>query len=178
LRDELGLIQSAEETEVLALSVPSSEGVTFIPALSGLGAPHWKPNARGKIIGLSRGTTKAHIVRATLESLAFQTKDIVEDIKAHWPEFILNELRVDGGASKNNFLMQFQADVLGVPVNRPKLIETTALGAAMIAGLGAEILTLENLDSFREIDTVFEVQSELDLSENYDVWKNAIETLL
>lgn len=134
LRDQLGLIQSAAETEKIALSVPDSNGVYVVPAFTGLGAPYWDQYARGAIFGLSRGATKSHIVRATLESLAYQTQDVLmamqEDSGIH-----LAELKVDGGASANNFLLDFQADILNTPVVRPQVIETTALGAAYLAGL-------------------------------------------
>lgn len=134
LRDGLGIIQSASEVEALAASVPDSDGVYVVPAFAGLGAPHWDPYARGTISGLTRGSTKGHIARAALEGIAFQVADVME-VMARDSEVRLDELRVDGGASANNLLMQFQADILQVPVVRPKVIETTALGAAFLAGL-------------------------------------------
>jgi glycerol kinase len=134
LRDELGLVEDAADTEALAASVTDSAGVHFVPAFAGLGAPWWDPDARGVLIGLTRGTTKAHIVRATLEALALQSYDVLhameEDAHATIPQ-----LRVDGGASVNDLLMQIQADILGAPVVRPAIVETTALGAAYLAGL-------------------------------------------
>lgn len=133
LRDGLGLINHAEESEVLAKSLPHNEGVYFVPALVGLGAPHWDPYARGVIVGLTRGTTKAHLARAALEAIAYQTCDLVELFETALPGGI-PELRVDGGAAKNNFLCQFQADILDKPVVRPKFLETTALGAAFACG--------------------------------------------
>lgn len=135
LRDGLGIITSAAEVEALAASVPDSGGVTIIPALAGLGAPHWRPGARGLIAGITRGTTKAHIARAALESIAHSQCDILEAMAAELGG-PLKELRVDGGASANNLLMQLQADLSGVTLLRPKMLEATALGAGMLAGLG------------------------------------------
>jgi glycerol kinase len=136
LRDGLGIIKSSGDVEQLASTVPDNGGVYFVPAFAGLGAPHWDPFARGAIIGLTRGTTAGHIARAALESIAFQTVDILRAMEADSGERI-DELRVDGGASVDDLLMQFQADVLGVRVVRPKVRETTAMGAAFLAGLGA-----------------------------------------
>lgn len=155
LRDELGIISSAAETEEIARSVGSTNGVYVVPAFTGLGAPYWEPSARGAILGLTRGSGKAHIVRACLEAIAYQTVDVLnameEDTKA------LNVIKADGGACANNFLMQFQADILGRTITRPKNVESTATGAAYLAGLGAgvwtdtdELLSLSgNLDEFR-----------------------------
>ncbi len=134
LRDGLGIIRSSAEVEALAASVPDTDGVYFVPALTGLGAPHWDPHARGSITGINRGTTAAHIARAALEGIAFQTLDIVGAMQRD-ARLALRELKVDGGASRNNLLMQFQADVLHTPVIRPRNPETTALGAAYLAGL-------------------------------------------
>ena len=134
LRDGLGLIKSSIEVEALAASVPDSGGVYLVPAFAGLGAPHWDQYARGTITGLTRGTTAGHLARAALEGIAFQVADILDVMKED-SGIGLNELRVDGGACSNNLLMQFQADILGVPVVRPKVTETTALGAAYLAGL-------------------------------------------
>ena len=134
LRDGLGIIREAAETEALAKSVSSTDGVYFVPALVGLGAPHWDAYARGVIIGLTRGTTRAHIARAALESVCYQTRDVVSAMERD-SGIPLKELRVDGGAVVNSFLMQFQADILGVPVEVPLITETTALGAAYLAGL-------------------------------------------
>jgi len=134
LRDGLGFFQSSSEIEALANSVLDSGDVCIVPAFTGLGAPHWDPEARGSIFGLTRGTTRAHIARAALESIAFQSADILEAMQND-SKMELKELRVDGGATANDLLMQFQADVLGVPVVRPKVLETTALGAAYLAGL-------------------------------------------
>jgi glycerol kinase len=134
LRDGLGIIESSAEVEHLAASVPDSGGVFLVPAFTGLGAPHWDPYARGAIVGITRGTTAAHIARATLESIAFQVNDLLRAMEDD-AEISLSELRVDGGATVNNMLMQFQADLLGVRVVRPQVLETTALGAAYLAGL-------------------------------------------
>ena len=134
LRDGLGIIRSSAEVETLATSVPDNAGVFFVPALTGMGAPYWDQYAKGTITGLTRGATAAHIARAALEGIAFQTMDIVEAMKKD-AGVDLKELKVDGGASRNNFLMQFQSEVLGVEVIRPKVTETTAIGAAYLAGL-------------------------------------------
>ena len=134
LRDGLGIIRSSAEVEALATSVPDNAGVFFVPALTGMGAPYWDQYAKGTITGLTRGATAAHIARAALEGIAFQTMDIVEAMKKD-AGVDLKELKVDGGASRNNFLMQFQSEVLGVEVIRPKVTETTAIGAAYLAGL-------------------------------------------
>jgi glycerol kinase len=134
LRDGLGLIRSAADIEPLAASVSDTDGVVFVPAFSGLGAPHWDPYARGTMVGISRGTSAAHIARAALEGIALQNADVLQAMQADADMPIL-ELRVDGGASRNDLLMQFQSDILGVPVLRPQITETTALGAASLAGL-------------------------------------------
>ncbi len=134
LRDGLGIIKSSAEVETLAASVPDTGGVYLVPAFSGLGAPHWDPYARGSLFGLTRGSTTAHIARAALESIAYQSTDVLTAMEAD-AGLRLTQLRVDGGASVNNLLMQFQADILGVPVVRPKIAETTALGVAYLAGL-------------------------------------------
>jgi glycerol kinase len=136
LRDGLGVIATASEVEALAASVPDTGGVHFVPAFTGLGAPHWDPKARGAILGLSRGTTRAHLARAALEAIAFQSAEVLQAMERDSGQPLM-ELRVDGGAAGNNLLMQFQADLLGVPVVRPVVTETTALGAAYLAGLGA-----------------------------------------
>jgi glycerol kinase len=138
LRDGLGIIAHSTETEALARSLPSNEGVYFVPALVGLGAPDWEPNARGTIVGLTRGTGRAHFARAALEAMAYATRDVLGDMRTQG-EVPFDRLRVDGGATANDWLMQFQADVLGVPVDRPNMVETTALGAAGLAGLAAGV---------------------------------------
>lgn len=134
LRDQMGLLKLAGESEAIAQKLDGNDGVYFVPAFTGLGAPHWDMDARGAILGLTRGTGQAHIVRAALESIAYQSRDIVDAMNKD-SGIELTELRVDGGASRNNFLMQFQADLLGVPVYRPELVETTAMGSAFLAGL-------------------------------------------
>ncbi|HUJ85585.1 MAG TPA: glycerol kinase GlpK [Burkholderiales bacterium] len=134
LRDELQFFRSADEIEAMAASVPDNGGVFLVPAFTGLGAPHWDPFARGAIVGLTRGSSRAHLARAALESIAYQVADLLQAMQQDAGES-LTELRVDGGASANNLLMQFQADMLGVPVVRPRVLETTALGAAYLAGL-------------------------------------------
>ncbi|MEZ6038719.1 MAG: glycerol kinase GlpK [Planctomycetota bacterium] len=138
LRDGLGLIDKSSDIEALAASVPDSGGVVVVPAFAGLGAPHWRPDARGVITGLTRGTTKAHLARAVLEGIALQNVDILRAMEQDSGQ-PLAELKVDGGAAADDLLMQFQSDVLGVPIRRPQLLETTALGAAMLAGLGAGV---------------------------------------
>jgi len=138
LRDGLGLITNAAEIEALANTVPDNGGVTFVPALTGLGAPHWNPHARGVLLGLHRGVTRGHIARATLEGIALQNADILAAMTAD-SGVSLSALKVDGGAAANNLLMQYQADVLGVPIVRPRMLETTALGAALLAGLAVGI---------------------------------------
>ncbi len=160
LRDGLGLIGKAQEIEALARSVPSSDGVAFVPALAGLGAPHWDPRARGTITGITRGTTKAHLARATLEGIAFSVNDLLMAM-ARDAGRPLGRLRVDGGACANDLLMQFQADVANVAVERPKDVESTARGAAMLAAVGAGILPppdgqgAEQLRSFVKDDRTF-----------------------
>jgi len=155
LRDGLGLLKKAAESERLARSVDSTLGVYLVPAFVGLGAPHWDAEARGALLGLTRGVTRAHVVRAALESLAFQTRDVVDAMAADAGSR-LGTLRVDGGAAANDFLMQFQADVLGVPVDRPRVVETTALGAAFLAGLGVGFWKSQaDLERARRIDRRF-----------------------
>jgi len=179
LRDELGLIRFAEETESLASSIDDSGGVYFVPAFTGLGAPYWDMNARGLLCGLSRGTSRAHLVRAVLESIAYQTRDVLEAMNAD-SGVPLAGLRVDGGASANNFLMQFQADLTGVPVDRPMLVESTAMGAAFLAGLAtgfwSEPAEVENA---RRQERLFEPKmGEARRSELYAGWKLAVRRTL
>jgi glycerol kinase len=134
LRDGLGLIRSSSDVEALAMSVPDNGGIYLVPAFAGLGAPHWDPYARGALLGLTRGATAAHIARAALEAIAYQSADLLDAMHAD-AATALTELRVDGGASRNDLLMQFQSDLIRVPVVRPRITETTALGAAYLAGL-------------------------------------------
>jgi len=153
LRDGLQIVGSAAETAAIAASVDSSEGVVFVPALTGLGAPHWDPRARGTILGLTRGTTRAHIVRATLEAIAFEVRDVIETVT---PATALSAMKVDGGAAANDLLCQLQADLLGVPVERPRIVETTALGAAFMAGLGTGVWdSTDDLRSSWQLDRSF-----------------------
>jgi glycerol kinase len=152
LRDGLGIIESANEIEDLAFQVPDSGGVVFVPALTGLGAPHWNPDAKGTILGITRGTTKHHLARATLDAIAFQVRDLVTAISAD-TNFESKGLRVDGGAARNNLLMQLQANCLGVPVIRGKDLESTALGAAFLAGIGVGVWS-----SKEELRNVFELE--------------------
>jgi len=152
LRDGLGIISSAREIEALAGSVPDSGGVVAVPALAGLGAPHWRPEARGLISGLTRGTTKAHLARAVLEGIALQIADLIGAMQAD-AGLKLESLRVDGGAAANDLLMQFQADVLGAQIVRPQMVEATAFGATLLAGIGAGVWKLTELDTASQIDT-------------------------
>ena len=155
LRDGLGLIESAAETEALAKSVDSTDGVHFVPAMTGLGSPWWDPDARGTITGITRGTTKAHLVRATLEGIAFQVADAVGAMVGS-SGYQLTELRGDGGATANDFLMGFQADLLGVPLSVPEVAETTALGAALAAGVGVGAMTLDDAAKGRRVRVTHE----------------------
>jgi glycerol kinase len=150
LRDGLGIIERASDTEALAASLEGNDGVYFVPALTGLGSPHWDPYARGTVVGLTRGAGRAHLARATLEAIAYQTVDAMRAIQAASSDR-LAELRADGGATANRWLMQFQADVLGVPVVVPEIAETTALGAAYLAGVGVGAWTVSDVrDRWRE----------------------------
>lgn len=175
LRDELRLIESATESEKAALSVEDSNGVYVVPAFVGLGAPHWDMYARGSIHGLTRGANRNHIIRATLEAIAYQTRDVLEAMKED-AGIPLSELRVDGGASRNNFLMQFQADILGVPVLRPENIETTAQGAAFLAGLEVGVWNKkEELVQSWLLDRKFIPQMEQERrSTKYRGWRRAV----
>jgi len=156
LRDGLGLIGSAAEVEALAASVPDTAGVHLVPAFTGLGAPWWDPRARGALLGLTRGSTRAHVARAALEAIAFQSADVLAAMQRD-SAAPLTELRVDGGASANDLLMQFQADLLGVPVVRPRVIETTALGAACLAGLATGFWRdLDEIAARWQVDRRFE----------------------
>ena len=172
LRDGLGVIESANEIEELALQVPDSGGVVFVPALTGLGAPHWNPDAKGTILGITRGTTKHHLARATLDAIAFQVRDLVTAISAD-TNVEPKGLRVDGGAARNNLLMQLQANCLGVPVIRGKDLESTALGAAFLAGLGVGVW-----GSKEELRNVFELERTFNPEpfdeQNFASWSEAV----
>jgi len=175
LRDGLGLIDTAAESERLAREVPDSGGVVFAPALTGLGAPYWAPDARGAILGITRGTRAAHLARATLEAIAFKVRDIVEAIRAEG--LATPVLKVDGGASANDLLMQLQADQLGTPVERPVIQETTALGAAFLAGLGAGVWSSpDELRATWRLDRRFEPR--YDDGTAYARWKRAVELVV
>jgi len=175
LRDNLKLIGSSAEVEQLAAGVPDSGGVVMVPAFVGLGAPHWDPHAGGLLIGLRRDTTPGHIARAALESIAFQVADVLEAVQSETTP--LGALRVDGGAAVNNLMMQFQADVLGVPVVRPQVTETTALGAAYLAGLATDFWAgPEELRAKRQNDTRFEPKmTPQERAERRGRWRRAVE---
>ena len=175
LRDGLGLIAHAEETEGLATSLPGNDGVYFVPAFTGLGAPHWDMYARGLLIGIERGTTRAHVARATLESIAYQTRDLVEAMAAAGQPTLV--LRADGGGTANRFLMQFQADVLGVPVEVAAIRETTALGAAFLAGLAVGVWkTPDELRKKRAIAARYEPKMSAGQRDSlYAGWQRAVE---
>ncbi len=175
LRDKLGLIAAAAESEALAASAGSTGGVYFVPAFVGLGAPHWDQNARGLLTGITQSTGRPEIVRAALESIAYQTRELVEAMEADSGER-LTELRADGGASANNFLMQFQADILGRPIVRPADIETTALGAAYLAGLAVGVWTsASELEQFWRAERIFEPRLSEDRRESlYAGWRRAV----
>jgi glycerol kinase len=175
LRDGLGLIDEARDVEPLAASVPDSAGVVFVPALTGLGAPHWDSAARGSLFGITPGSTAAHLARATLEAIAFQTRDVTDAMTAD-SGIGLQSLRVDGGAARNDLLMQIQADLIGVPVVRPQNIETTAVGAAMLAGLGSGLWpTQSSLAERWQIDRVFEPSiGEEEREERFHLWRRAV----
>lgn len=179
IRDGLGFIKSSSEIEELASTVPDSGGVYFVPALTGLAAPYWDPYARGLICGITRGTTRAHIARAALDGIAFQTYDIAQAM-AKDMNAPLTELKVDGGASRNNLLMQFQANLLGINVVRPKITETTALGAAYLAGLAVGFW--ESIDELRQqwqVERTFEpVKDSPEIDEAKKGWADAIQRTL
>jgi glycerol kinase len=175
LRDGLGVIKSSVDVERLATSVPSSDGVVVVPAFVGLGAPHWDPYARGAIFGLTRGSTAAHIARAAVESMAFQSKDLLEAMRAD-ANLPLAMLKVDGGASVNNGLMQFQADILDATVRRPVVAEITALGAAYLAGLAVGYWQdLADVARNWALDREFQPQMPADQrDERYAQWQEAV----
>lgn len=176
LRDELRLVVEASDSEYFAKKVKDTNGVYVVPAFVGLGAPYWDMYARGAILGLTRGANRCHIIRAALEAIAYQTRDVLEAMQED-SGIDLKELKVDGGAVANNFLMQFQSDILGVPVNRPKVIETTALGAAYLAGLAVGFWnSVEEISEKWNVDKVFSPEMEEDYKEKiYKGWKKAVE---
>jgi glycerol kinase len=170
LRDGLGIIGAAAETEALAATVPDSGGVVFVPALTGLGASDWDPSARGTIVGITRGTTRAHLARATLEAIAFEVRDVVGLL----PD--VTTLRVDGGAAANDLLLQMQADTLSMPVERPEVLETTGLGAAFLAGLGTGVwASADELASTWRLGTRFEPQKPSADATTYARWRAAVD---
>lgn len=175
LRDGLGIIKSSDEIEALATKVSSTEGVMFVPALTGLGAPYWDPYAQGSITGITRGTTAAHIARAALEGIAFQTLDIVESMEKD-SGISIRELKVDGGASRNNLMMQFQADLLGTSVVRPKTTETTALGVTYLAGLAVGYWkSIKEIKKQWKKDRTFIATSDReDIDQHIEEWHNAV----
>jgi len=175
LRDELRVLDNAAQSEELATKVEDNNGVYLVPAFVGLGAPYWDMYARGAILGLTRGAKREHIVRAALESICYQTRDVLEAMQKD-SGITLKSLKVDGGAVANNFLMQFQSDILGVPVDRPKVIETTALGAAYLAGLAVGYWKDKNDISAKwQIDRTFKPQMDIDTKERlYKGWKKAV----
>lgn len=176
LRDELGLIRSSAESGEIAASVPDNGGVYLVSAFTGLGAPRWDMYARGAIVGLTRGATRAHIVRATLEGIAYQVKDLLDAMEKDAGS-ALSVLRVDGGASVSDFLMQFQADILRRPIDRPKIVETTAFGAAFLAGLSAGIWhDVSEIEKIRQPDRVFTPEMPEELAKSYYAkWLRAVE---
>ena len=176
LRDEVGILATSSECEALAAGVPDNGGVYLVSAFTGLGAPRWDMYARGAIVGLTRGSTKAHIVRAALEGIAYQVKDLLDAMEKDSGED-LSVLRVDGGASVNNFMMQFQSDILRKPIDRPKMVETTAFGAAFLAGLAAGVWNdIGDITAIRESDRIFEAQMEAEKAEKlHKTWLRAVE---
>jgi glycerol kinase len=172
LRDGLQIVGTAAETAAIAATVDSSEGVVFVPALTGLGAPHWDPRARGTILGLTRGTTRAHLVRATLEAITFEVRDVIDTMP------VLTSMKVDGGAAANDLLCQLQADLLGVPVERPRIVETTALGAAFMAGLGTGVWdSTDDLRSSWQLDRAFtpDPAAKDRTTRAYQLWQKGVE---
>ncbi len=175
LRDELKLLDSAPDSEYFTNKVKDNGGVYVVPAFAGLGAPYWDMYARGAIFGLTRGSSKYHIIRATLESLAYQTRDVLEAMEKD-SGINLQTLRVDGGACANNFLMQFQADILDTPVQRPEIIETTALGAAYLAGLATGFWKKEEISDRWQLNRTFEVEMDKEKRDKlYSKWQKAVE---
>jgi glycerol kinase len=179
LRDGMKLIESAADSEYYAKKVPDSDGVMVVPAFSGLGAPWWDPYARGTIIGITRATTKYHVIRATLESIAYQTADVI-DVMQKSTGIQLTDLKVDGGASANSLLMQFQADVLGINIERPRCVETTALGAAYLAGLSLGVYSsLDEIKENRTVETLFAPTKDADWrNTKMEKWRKAVKRSL
>jgi glycerol kinase len=175
LRDGLQFFEDARQSEALATSVDSCEGVVMVPALTGLGAPYWDDSARGLIIGMTRGTTRAHITRAALESICYQVNDVIASMERDREEK-LGELRVDGGATANNFMVQFQSDISGIDIIRPENLETTALGAACLAGLGVGLWSRERLSEQWQVEKKFSPAMDSQaVSAHIDNWRRAVE---
>src|SRR5690606_39206887 len=176
LRDGLGLIKSAKESEKIARQVKDTDGVYFVPAFTGLGAPYWNQHAKGTMVGISRGTSAAHIVRASLESIAFQTHDVLKAMEAD-SNISIKELRVDGGATENDFLMQFQSTILNTKIVKSKTMEVTALGAAYLAGLGIGYWKDQNeIMEKWEVDKSYTPEKDDSVEEQLKSWKKAIQT--
>jgi glycerol kinase len=178
LRDGLGILSEAAESEPMARSLSSNDGVYFVPALTGLGAPHWNPDARGMIVGLTRGTTRAHLARAALEAMAYGTADVLDAMHAR-SGTRFDMLRVDGGATVNGWLMQFQSDVIGVPVERPEIVETTALGAAGLAGIASGVW--RDAQEFMSVRQYVRFEPQMGAGERADLrnnWNRAVRSAL
>ena len=175
LRDSLQIISSSDESEYIAASLHDNGDVYFVPAFTGLGAPHWDMYAKGTISGLTHGTGRAHIIRAALESIAYQTRDVLQAMNKD-AGIILKTLQVDGGATANNWLMQFQSDILQTQVVRPEYLESTALGAASLAGIGAGLFTMEDLSTQPLTSTRFKPKMKLvEADELYFKWHTAVD---
>lgn len=178
LRDELKIIPDSQSTEKIIQGLKDTGGVYFVPAFAGLGAPYWDPHVRGAITGLTRGSSRPQIVRAAIESMAYQTKDIF-DVMAQEAKLKIRHLSVDGGACRNNFLMQFQADMLRVPVVRPKMVDTTVAGAAHLAGVTSGLWKPSQLQAMRGTDRIFKPQLAIKESQSkYQAWQKAVQHLL
>ncbi|MCA8888971.1 MAG: glycerol kinase, partial [Parvularculaceae bacterium] len=178
LRDELKLVSNAAETEALAQSIPDNGGVYLVPAFTGLGAPHWDASARGALVGLTRGAGRAHLARAALESVAYQTADLIDAMRADGAS--CDTLKVDGGMVANDWLMQFLADIQGAPVDRPAILETTAFGAALLAGVGAGVFnSVDDVSNLRKTDATFEPAISDDSRRALrDEWRAALKRVL
>ena len=175
LRDGLGILETAPESETMARSLDGNEGVYFVPALSGLGAPYWDSSARGMLIGLTRGTRREHLARAALEAMAYQTRDVL-DAMAEDAGLAFEQLQADGGATRNDWLMQFQADILGIPIARAAIAETTALGAAAAAGIATGLWSEEVFLASRQVDRIFEPQMDAATRDGlYAKWQDAVQ---
>ena len=175
LRDQLNLINQAEETEAICKSIPPLEDLYVVPAFAGLGAPYWDAKAKGAIHGITLDIGKKELTKATVEAMAYQTKDVINAMLEDSGSSIIS-LKVDGGASANNYLMQFQSDILNVEVDRPKMLEVTALGAAFLAGIKAGFWTLDSIEEVRERETLFSpIMTQQAREAKYNGWLNAVE---